>query len=250
MPDLFDDAIVFNQLQSSGMLAYYDLMQFGYPNKIPIIDLFEKLKPYLEPRHISIGVNNCCELFLLSIGFLSKDFKLGKTEIHFRPVNFHVMDRINVEFTQSKNQIEFKFEKGFNAFMQREQEQNQKICHPAEQSESIREEQPKQEFNEELRDVTLLKKCEEAKKVTENEPTKREYEKLPKPSIRFDGKHHLPDFDHREDGRRGYRCKLEGCGKQTTVYCDKCKVHICFVPGEKKDRRRNCFKKFHTLEEN
>ncbi|XP_031625631.1 myosin heavy chain 95F-like [Contarinia nasturtii] len=44
MPDIFDDTIVFNQLQSSGMLAYNQLIQLGFPIKIMILDLFEKLK--------------------------------------------------------------------------------------------------------------------------------------------------------------------------------------------------------------
>lgn len=74
------------------------------------------------------------------------------------------------------------------------------------------------------------------------------HEKMPKLSTRFDGIRHIPDFDDTNE-RKGFRCKLSKCGKQTTVFCGKCKVHLCFVPG-KSDRGRNCFKIFHELEKN
>lgn len=75
-----------------------------------------------------------------------------------------------------------------------------------------------------------------------------QHEKMPKLSIRFDGVQHIPDFDDNSE-RKGFRCKLKNCGKQTTVFCEKCNVHLCFLPG-KSNRGRNCFKKFHQLAEN
>lgn len=69
---------------------------------------------------------------------------------------------------------------------------------------------------------------------------KSSYEKKPMPTIRYDGREHWPNFD-KDDGRKGFRCK--NCGKQTTVYCEKCNVHICFFPGK---RGRNCFKQYHS----
>lgn len=119
VPGFFDDTIVLNQLQSSGMMAYRSLMELGYPIKIPIAELFQKLQPYLEQRHISIGSNVCCRIFLLAIGFLSEDFKFGKTEIHFRPGRKHLLDLLNVEFQKSKNDITVRFKKGFISFMRR-----------------------------------------------------------------------------------------------------------------------------------
>lgn len=35
------------------------------------------------------------------------------------------------------------------------------------------------------------------------------------------------------------RCKNFGCRERTTIFCTKCKIHLCFVKG------RNCFKAFH-----
>lgn len=75
---------------------------------------------------------------------------------------------------------------------------------------------------------------------------KTQYEKMPKLSLRFDGRDHLPDFDSEKSS---FRCKFEDCGIHTTVFCTKCKVHICFVPGLS-NRSRNCFKEFHSLELN
>lgn len=115
-------------------------------------------------------------------------------------------------------------------------EQNKQICNTSEQ------------INRVLLISEPLKK-KELSKVTEK-PTatkKTAYEKLPKPSLRFDGKTHLPKFDC--DERKGYRCKLEDCSKQTSVYCETCDVHLCFVPG-KNGKGRNCFRKFHILNEN
>lgn len=77
-------------------------------------------------------------------------------------------------------------------------------------------------------------------KITQNE-------KMPRLAIRFDGIQHMPDFDDNAE-RRGFRCKFQKCGKQTTVFCEKCNVHLCFLPG-KSSRGRNCFKKFHQLKD-
>lgn len=60
-------------------------MQFSYPIKISISELFEKLQTILEPRHISLGAVNCCRIFLVANGVSSNEFKFGKTEVHIRP---------------------------------------------------------------------------------------------------------------------------------------------------------------------
>lgn len=90
----------------------------------------------------------------------------------------------------------------------------------------LSEELQKVQINDELSNiqVTTVKKVEANKK----KPTKSSIEKMPKLSIRFDHIDHLPDFD-KTDERLGYRCKLDGCGKQTTVFCTKCKVKSFFL---------------------
>lgn len=75
---------------------------------------------------------------------------------------------------------------------------------------------------------------------------KAKKETMPKPSIRFDGVAHWSKFDDPEEGRKGFKCKKEGCGQSTPVFCEKCNVHLCFVVGK---NGRNCFRSFHILEE-
>lgn len=117
VPDFYDEIVVSKQLESSGTLAYYNLMQCGYPTKIGIVEFYNKLKMHLEPRHISIGMHNCCKIVLLASGFLSKDFKFGKTEIHIRPGNYHLVDQLNVELERPDSEITVKFKRKFIAFM-------------------------------------------------------------------------------------------------------------------------------------
>lgn len=123
----------------------------------------------------------------------------------------------------------------------RENEQNKQICKAPEQAEAsaIPDDPSKIEFV----DVTKIG----AKKTKKRDTAKKsEYEKLPKPSIRFDGLKHVPNFNQGDD-RKAHRCKFEGCDKRTPIYCEKCNVHLCLLPGQK---GRNCFKEFHELNSN
>lgn len=83
-------------------------------------------------------------------------------------------------------------------------------------------------------------------KMKPNRASHTQYEQMPKLSIRFDGGAHMISYDLE---RKGIKCKLPGCNKQTPVFCEKCNVHLCFVPGQS-GRHRNCFKKFHILSKN
>lgn len=85
MSEIFDEDFVLSQLQASGTMAFFNLIQLGFPLKVQISEIFEKLAPFLEHRHRSCGIQLCCQIFLLAIGFQYNDFKIGKTEIHIRP---------------------------------------------------------------------------------------------------------------------------------------------------------------------
>lgn len=76
--------------------------------------------------------------------------------------------------------------------------------------------------------------------------TKTQRETMPPNSIRFNNLKHDINYDDPNNPRKGFRCKLESCGLPTTVYCELCKVHLCFVTGK---NGRNCFKHFHNLSE-
>lgn len=84
VPGIFDEINVLRQLESSGNIVFYNLMQVGYPMKIPIHEFYHKIKPYLELRHEAMGVTNCSNIFLLASGFQSKDFKFGKSVVKFQ----------------------------------------------------------------------------------------------------------------------------------------------------------------------
>lgn len=108
---------VSKQLEASGTMAYLKLTQIGYPIKISIADFFQRLQPFLEKRHISTGVNNCCKIFLFASNFKPTDFKFGKTEIHFRPGKSNLLDQMNKELQPANNsQNAAKFKTGFKAY--------------------------------------------------------------------------------------------------------------------------------------
>lgn len=67
-------------------------------------------------------------------------------------------------------------------------------------------------------------------------PKRRNAEIRPSKEIRqylFD---HCPEYD---DKKEATRCKNLNCKNRTHVFCEKCRVHLCFMKG------RNCFKTFH-----
>jgi len=51
-----------------------------------------------------------------------------------------------------------------------------------------------------------------------------------------DGFDHMPTFDQKTNSSR---CKISSCKFKTSVYCDKCNIHLCFVPG------RECYRQKH-----
>lgn len=136
-------------------------------------------------------------------------------------------------------------------------EQNKQISNTSEQknqsssiSEPLEQNKPVSNTSEQINQAASISKpSEKLDDVTKTRCTtkKTTCEKMPKPSLRFNGKTHLPKFDD-DDERKGYRCKLEGCSKQTTAFCETCNVHLCIKPG-KKGRSRNCFRIFHILNE-
>lgn len=115
----------------------------------------------------------------------------------------------------------------------------------AEMPKDIYQKEPEQpQSNEDAKMVNKTKKrMREVVQSTEPKSPRSSKEKMPPNSIRFNGLKHDIDFD---ETKKGFRCKLEGCGLPTTVHCLTCKVHLCFVTGK---NGRNCFKRFHNLNE-
>uniref|UniRef100_A0A3B4CEN1 PiggyBac transposable element-derived protein domain-containing protein n=1 Tax=Pygocentrus nattereri TaxID=42514 RepID=A0A3B4CEN1_PYGNA len=58
----------------------------------------------------------------------------------------------------------------------------------------------------------------------------------PLPKVQYDMVDHMPNYDEKKEATR---CKMPKCTGKTHVFCDKCNIHLCFVP------QRNCFKAAH-----
>lgn len=112
-PGVFDENFVCEQLQSSGCTAYYELMQFGYPDKIKISDLYDKLAPVLQSRHTSIGRLRCCLIFLLANGFKAEDLRSGKSSINIRPGNSKLLEKLQIEINDFNPESVLKFNNEF-----------------------------------------------------------------------------------------------------------------------------------------
>lgn len=67
----------------------------------------------------------------------------------------------------------------------------------------------------------------------------RKEEIRPKSQIRYDRIDHWIQHDNFYSKTR---CKYESCTYSTHVFCEKCKVHLCFTA------QRNCYTKFHKKE--
>lgn len=91
------------------------------------------------------------------------------------------------------------------------------------------EKEKKEEIGSELQQ-------EKKKKKTKKTIKKNANEKRPPNSKRYDQCNHFP-----LRSKESVRCKNEGCGKKTDIYCKKCNVHLCLM------NRRNCFTNFHLL---
>lgn len=91
-------------------------MQYGYPTKVDIVDLYNQLEPNLSPRHISIGRIMCCKFFLLASGFRFQDFKMGKSEIHIRSEKSQLLDQMRHGMYQFNDEIALKFNEKVKAY--------------------------------------------------------------------------------------------------------------------------------------
>lgn len=116
IPGQFDEHYVYNQLQSFGIFAYFELMQIGYPSKVGIFDLYNQLIPYLKPRHYLIGEKMCCRIFLLANGFQPKDFKLGTSKIHIRPGKSQLLDQMYQNIKEFNGELSSQFDKYVKAY--------------------------------------------------------------------------------------------------------------------------------------
>lgn len=115
----FHDNFVLDQLESSGVAAYYKLMQFGYPDKIPMNVLYDKLKPILQPRHTSLDSRICCLIFMIASGFKAGDLKIGQSSINIRAGNSQLLEKVLIEINGISSELTLKFNSEYVIFMRR-----------------------------------------------------------------------------------------------------------------------------------
>lgn len=58
----------------------------------------------------------------------------------------------------------------------------------------------------------------------------------PIPEVQYDMVDHMPNYDEKKEAAR---CKMPYCTWNIFVFCDKCNIHLCFVP------HWNCLKAAH-----
>lgn len=90
----FDGNSIMNQLRCSGMTSVLELMEHGYPSRVPFHELYNMYKTYLPPELAKLDPRFFCEALLHSLKLNQKDFKFGITRVFFKPGKFAEFDRI------------------------------------------------------------------------------------------------------------------------------------------------------------
>ncbi|XP_037948993.1 myosin heavy chain 95F isoform X3 [Teleopsis dalmanni] len=90
----FEGGLALAQLKCSGTISVLELMEHGYPSRVPFGDLYNMYKSYLPPELVKLPARTFCEAMLHSLNLSSKDFKFGITKVFFRPGKFVEFDRI------------------------------------------------------------------------------------------------------------------------------------------------------------
>ncbi|XP_044011291.1 myosin heavy chain 95F isoform X2 [Aphidius gifuensis] len=90
----FDGASILGQLRCSGMTSVLELMEHGYPSRVPFNELYNMYKTYLPPELAKLDPRFFCEALLHSLKLNNKDFKFGITRVFFKPGKFAEFDRI------------------------------------------------------------------------------------------------------------------------------------------------------------
>lgn len=82
------------QLKCSGTTSVLELMEYGYPSRVPFGELYNMYKAVLPAELVKLPPRTFCEAMLHSLQLCSKDFKFGITKVFFRPGTFVQFDRV------------------------------------------------------------------------------------------------------------------------------------------------------------
>lgn len=90
----FEGGLALAQLKCSGTTSVLELMEYGYPSRVPFSELYNMYKSFLPPELAKLQPKTFCEAMLHSLKLNNKDFKFGITKVFFRPGKFVEFDRI------------------------------------------------------------------------------------------------------------------------------------------------------------
>ena len=83
-PNRLYGAFVLNQLKCSGTLEAVELMQKGYPSRIPYSSIHEKYKGFMPPCVQALPPSEFVEAIALAYGVQATDYQLGMYKIFMR----------------------------------------------------------------------------------------------------------------------------------------------------------------------
>ncbi|XP_058063778.1 myosin heavy chain 95F isoform X1 [Anopheles bellator] len=90
----FEGGLALAQLKYSGTNSVLELMEYGYPSRVPFTELYNMYSSYLPVELARLQPRTFCEAMLYSLRLNSTDFKFGITKVFFRPGKFVEFDRI------------------------------------------------------------------------------------------------------------------------------------------------------------
>lgn len=101
---MFENESVSQQLYTSSTISYAKFSRYGYPKRVHLIELQDKIRP-LESKLKFISTNRTLELKILQfLGFKLSDFKMGINMIFFRLNRFELFEKFIADF---KNDPDF-----------------------------------------------------------------------------------------------------------------------------------------------
>lgn len=101
----FEGSLALTQLNCSGTTSVLELMEYGYPSRVPFAELYNMYKLFLPPELVKLEPRIFCEAMLHSLRLNNKDFKFGITKVFFRPGKFVEFDRIMKSDPENLKQI-------------------------------------------------------------------------------------------------------------------------------------------------
>jgi len=90
----FEGSSILSQLEYSGMTSVMELMQNGFPSRVPYADLHNMYSKYLPPKLANLEPRLFCQVLLQAMGMREYDYRFGVTRVFFRPGKFIQFDTI------------------------------------------------------------------------------------------------------------------------------------------------------------